>query len=355
MKLNWEWHQSAAKFKTRAFIAIFLVSAVKILPIHTMHLPPSLFSKICCSIVQLVPEKSQDYNFDKETHLDWPHWACAVAASSKGNESSNSWDIEKALKYWRKIRNCHILHLIHISYMMISSIWLIDDWYHVSLDEKNHWRSLIPSLPEAWPEQEVCMPGLPSMIPIPYNSTSKGYEYQVYSVVWIWSVWFSCKISCLLYFLAPPKSSFWVFSVSHRFTRASRRSQEREAPLHPTRAARPATAERTNGRLAQRNSVTKEWWVKYGKRIRLRNVFGKSQILRCANIKKAWCASLKTPNAFSLEESWCVAPVSDSDNSDNLNTEKSAPKKLCKLPAVFRCFQFGTLWALWRSLEVSGS
>ena len=38
----------------------------------------------------------------------------------------------------------------------------------------------------------------------------------------------------------------------------SGRSQEREAPLHPTRAARPATAERTNGRLAQRNSVTKE-------------------------------------------------------------------------------------------------
>lgn len=148
-----------------------------------MHLPPSLFSKICCSIVQLVPEKSQDENFDKETHLDWPHWACAVAASSKGNESSNSWDIEKALKYWRKIRKCHILHLIHISYMMISSIWLIDDWYHVSLDEKNHWRPLIPSLPEAWPEQEVCMPGLPSMIPIPYASTSKGYEYQVYNMV----------------------------------------------------------------------------------------------------------------------------------------------------------------------------
>ncbi len=72
------------------------------------------------------------WKFWKRNSLDWPHWACAVAASSKGNESSNFWDIAKVLKHWRKIRKCHKFHLIHLIYAWF--IWLIDDWYHVSLD-----------------------------------------------------------------------------------------------------------------------------------------------------------------------------------------------------------------------------
>ena len=73
------------------------------------------------------------------------------------------------------------------------------------------------------------MPGLPPMIPIPYDSNSKGYEYIVKSTEkYGYNSYDSVvRFHSLLYLLVPPKSfKFTLFhTVSPKiFERASRRS-----------------------------------------------------------------------------------------------------------------------------------